>query len=105
MNDMLRNQFGFQGMVVSDWNGIEQVPGCSASSCPEAVNAGIDMIMVPYDWKTLHANVIAQVQQGQISQARLDEAVLRVLEFKSAIGLLDRDFQVGRGVVSEVVGS
>lgn len=105
LDDMLRSQFGFQGMVVSDWNGIEQVPGCSASSCPQAVNAGIDMVMVPYDWKTLHANLIAQVEQGQISQARLDEAVLRVLEFKSAIGLLDRDFQVGRGVVSEVVGS
>ena len=105
MNEMLRNQFGFQGMVVSDWNGIEQVPGCSASSCPEAVNAGIDMIMVPYDWKTLHANLIAQVQQGQISQARLDEAVLRVLEFKSAVGLLDPSFSVGRDVMPEVVGS
>lgn len=105
LDDMLRSQFGFQGMVVSDWNGIEQVPGCSASSCPQAVNAGIDMVMVPYDWKTLHANLIAQVQQGQISQARLNEAVLRVLEFKSALGLLDPSFRVGRDVVPEVVGS
>lgn len=105
LTGLLRDQLGFRGMVVSDWNGIEQVAGCSASSCPQAINAGIDMVMAPYDWRTLLSNLVAQVQQGQISEERLDEAVLRVLKFKADIGLLNPTFEVGRGVSADTVGS
>ena len=105
LTGLLRDQLGFRGMVVSDWNGIEQVAGCSASSCPQAINAGIDMVMAPYDWRTLLSNIVAQVQQGQISEERLDEAVLRVLQFKADIGLLNPTFEVGRGVSADTVGS
>ena len=47
---------GFDGFVVCDWNGIGQVPGCTNASCPQAINAGIDMVMVPNDWKAFIAN-------------------------------------------------
>ena len=105
LTGLLRDTLGFRGMVVSDWNGIEQVAGCSASSCPQAINAGIDMVMAPYDWRALLSNIVAQVQQGQISQERLDEAVLRVLQFKADIGLLTPGFEVGRGVSADTLGS
>jgi beta-glucosidase len=105
LTGLLRETLGFRGMVVSDWNGIEQVAGCSASSCPQAINAGIDMVMAPYDWRSLLSNIVAQVQQGQISEERLDEAVLRVLQFKADIGLLTPGFEVGRGVSADTLGT
>ena len=61
---------GFDGFVVSDWNGIGQVPGCSNDSCAQAINAGIDMVMVPDDWKAFIANTIAQVRDAARSRWR-----------------------------------
>ena len=51
LEDVLRDQLAFRGMVISDWNGIGQVAGCSDTSCAQAINAGIDMVMVPYAWR------------------------------------------------------
>ncbi len=51
VGDVLKQRLGFDGLVVTDWNGIEQVPGCTKWHCPQAINAGIDLIMVPDDWK------------------------------------------------------
>jgi beta-glucosidase len=54
VGDVLKQRLGFDGLVVSDWNGIEQVPGCTKWHCPQAINAGIDLVMVPDDWKAVH---------------------------------------------------
>jgi beta-glucosidase len=89
ITDILKGRLGFDGLVVSDWNGIAQIPGCSNSSCPEAVNAGIDLLMVPDDWKALLTNTVAQVKSGEISQARIDDAVRRILRVKIRSGLMD----------------
>lgn len=105
LTEMLRGQLAFEGMVVSDWNGIAQVAGCNNASCPQAIEAGIDMSMTPYDWKSLMTNLRQEVERGDISEERLDEAVLRVLTFKHRLGLLDPDFEVGRGVAPDVLGS
>lgn len=78
----LKDKMGFDGFVVSDWNGIGQVTGCSDDSCPQAINAGIDMVMVPDKWKTFIANTIAQVKSGEIPLARIDDAVTRILRVK-----------------------
>ena len=85
--DALKTKMGFDGFVISDWNGIAQVPGCSNSSCPQAINAGVDMVMVPDDWKAFIANTVAQVQGGQIPMARIDDAVTRILRVKMRAGL------------------
>ena len=87
LTDALKTKMGFDGFVVSDWNGIAQVPGCTKASCPQAINAGIDMIMVPDDWKEFIANTIRQVQSGQIPMARIDDAVTRILRVKMRAGL------------------
>ena len=92
LTDVLRGQLGFKGFVVSDWNGIGEVAGCTDDSCPKAVNAGIDMLMVPEDWHAALENLIAQVESGVVSEARIDEAVLRILTIKFASGLMDRGF-------------
>jgi beta-glucosidase len=83
----LKRKMGFDGFVVSDWNGIGQVPGCSNASCAQAINAGVDMVMVPDDWKAFIDNTIAQVRSGQIPQARIDDAVRRILRVKLRAGL------------------
>jgi beta-glucosidase len=90
LTDVLKNRMGFDGLVVGDWNGHGQVPGCTNDSCPQAINAGIDLLMVTYDWKTMIENTLKQVKSGEISQARLDDAVRRILRVKMRAGLWDK---------------
>lgn len=90
VTDVLKGRLGFDGLVVSDWNGIEKVPGCTRDHCPQAINAGIDMIMVPDDWKAFIANTIDDVRAGRIPMARIDDAVTRILRVKMRAGLFDR---------------
>lgn len=82
LTDALKQKMGFDGFVVSDWNGIGQIPGCTNASCPQAINAGIDMVMVPDDWKAFIANTIKQVESGAIPMARIDDAVSRIVRVK-----------------------
>lgn len=89
LTGLLRGRMGFTGVVVGDWNGHAQIPGCTNDNCPQALLAGLDIYMVPDDAKTLHANLLAQVKDGTIPMARLDEAVRRVLMMKLRAGVLD----------------
>lgn len=90
LTDVLKDSMAFDGFVVSDWNGIGQVANCSDSDCAQAINAGIDMLMAPEDWEELMFTTIQQVRDGIISEARIDDAVRRILTVKADIGLLDR---------------
>jgi beta-glucosidase len=90
LTGVLKSRMGFDGFIVSDWNGIAEVPGCRNDSCPQAINAGIDMVMVPDDWKAFIANTIAQVKAGEIPMARIDDAVTRILRVKLRAGLFDK---------------
>lgn len=89
LTDVLKDQMGFNGFVVGDWNGHGQVAGCSNESCAQSINAGVDMFMVPEDWKKLHENTLSQVQSGEISMERLDDAVRRILRVKMRAGLFE----------------
>ena len=89
LSDVLVGRMGFDGFVVGDWNGHAQLPGCSASSCASAINAGLDMFMAPRDWKALHRNTVRDVSAGRISAQRLNEAVARVLRVKIRMGLFE----------------
>lgn len=82
LTEVLKGRMGFDGLVIGDWDGHAQLPGCSRLSCPAAVNAGIDVLMAPGGWRGLYANLLAQVRSGAIPDARLDEAVRRVLRVK-----------------------
>lgn len=93
---VLKQRLGFDGVVVSDWNAIEQVAGCKRDHCPAAVNAGIDVFMVPENWKSFIANTVADVREGRIAQARIDDAVSRILRVKMRQGLFDRPISAGR---------
>lgn len=89
LTDVLKDRMGFEGFVVSDWNAQGQIPGCSNASCPQALNAGIDMYMAPDSWKALYDNTLLQAKSGEISMVRLDDAVRRILRAKIKAGLFE----------------
>ena len=91
LTDVLKERLGFDGFVVGDWNGHRFVPGCTVDSCAAAINAGLDMFMVPSDWKALYQNTLAQAQSGEILPERLDDAVRRILRVKIRAGLFEHE--------------
>nr|WP_298898563.1 glycoside hydrolase family 3 protein [uncultured Altererythrobacter sp.] len=88
LTDVLRGGMGFDGLVVGDWNGHGQIKGCTVTDCPQSLMAGLDIYMVPDDWKALMESLTAQVEDGTIPMSRVDEAVTRVLRVKQRAGLL-----------------
>jgi beta-glucosidase len=90
LTDILKNQMGFDGIVVSDWDGIDEVQGCSKDRCAQAINAGIDMVMVPEQWRAFLQNTVAQVRDGDIPMSRIDDAVRRILRVKLRDGLFEK---------------
>lgn len=86
---VLKGRMNFGGFVVTDWNAHGQIAGCTNESCPQAINAGIDMYMAPDSWKALYGSLIAQVKDGTVPMARLDDAVARILRVKLRLGLFD----------------
>ncbi|MDA0900379.1 MAG: glycoside hydrolase family 3 protein [Proteobacteria bacterium] len=89
LTDVLKGRMQFDGFIVGDWNGHGEIPGCTNDNCPEAFNAGVDMYMVPENWKELRTNLLQQISDGIISIERLDDAVTRILNAKARIGLLN----------------
>jgi beta-glucosidase len=90
LTDVLKQQLGFDGLVVSDWDGIDEVQGCSKDKCPQAINAGIDLVMAPTEWKSMIANLIEQVNAQDIPLSRIDDAVTRILRVKLRAGLFEK---------------
>ncbi|WP_207916252.1 exo 1,3/1,4-beta-D-glucan glucohydrolase [Lysobacter sp. N42] len=108
LTEVLKEQMGFDGFVVGDWNGHGQIPGCTNESCPQAANAGLDVYMVPtQSWRPLFDNLVAQVREGIISQERVDDAVRRVLRVKFRAGLFDKPSPANRPLAgrSGIIGS
>ncbi len=89
---LLKNKLGFKGFVISDWQGIDQLPGDYLSDVETSINAGVDMVMVPYDYKTFVADLTTLVNGGQVAKARVDDAVRRILTQKFRLGLFDHPF-------------
>ena len=89
ITDVLKGEMNFMGFVVSDWGAIDQIDQAYYNCVVEAINAGLDMIMTPYDHKKFITTLTQAVEQGDVSMARIDDAVLRILRTKFAIGLFD----------------
>ncbi|MEU6090288.1 glycoside hydrolase family 3 N-terminal domain-containing protein [Streptomyces sp. NPDC047085] len=92
INGVLKGRMGFDGFVISDWNAIDQLPGDYASHVRTSVNAGVDMMMVPYTYKDFTATLVDEVTAGRISERRIDDAVSRILTQKFRLGLFEHPY-------------
>jgi beta-glucosidase len=93
ITNVLKGELGFAGFVISDWNGIDQIdgqPGFTAAEVDAAVNAGIDMVMVPDAWQNFISVLRSEVQAGRIAMSRIDDANRRILTKKFELGLFER---------------
>lgn len=91
LTDVLKEQMGFDGLVVGDWNGHGFVAGATVLNCPQAINAGLDIFMVPDpDWKQLFSNTVEQARTGAIPMTRIDDAVRRILRVKLRANLWEK---------------
>jgi beta-glucosidase len=92
---VLKGELGFDGFVVSDWNGIDQIdgqPGFTAAEVRTAINAGIDMVMVPDAWQNFINLLRSEVQAGRVPMSRIDDANRRILTKKFELGLFEWPF-------------
>ncbi len=92
----LKDQQGFDGFVISDWRGIRQLPGTYADQVRASVNAGVDMFMEPIQapnnptgWDEFIPTLTQLVANGDVSMARIDDAVSRILTAKFELGLFE----------------
>jgi beta-glucosidase len=107
LTDLLKQRMKFDGIVVSDWDGVDEVQGCSKDKCAQAINAGIDMVMVPNDWKGFITNTLEQVHAEKIPMARIDDAVTRILRVKFRAGLFEKGKPSSRPLANkrELIGA
>lgn len=92
INGVLKDRMGFDGFVISDWQAIDQIPGDYASDVRTSINAGLDMIMVPTAYKDFTKTLQDEVTAGRITQARIDDAVSRILTQKFRLGLFEKPY-------------
>jgi beta-glucosidase len=90
ITDVLKHELAFKGFVVSDWAGIYEIPGGEYHAVVTSINAGVDMVMLPTDYKNFIENMQRAMAQGDVSQERLDDAVRRILTAKFKVGLFER---------------
>jgi len=103
LTDVLKGELGFQGFVVSDWGGINQVDPDYYKAVVTAINAGIDMNMVPYYYQMFIDTMKQAVMNGDITQERIDDAVRRILRAKFMLGLFENPY--GDSRLAMTVGS
>jgi len=92
ITDVLKGELGFTGFVVSDWAGIDQISGDYYQSVVTAINAGIDMNMVPQTYARFINALTKAVEAGDVPMSRIDDAVRRILTVKFEMGLFEQPF-------------
>jgi beta-glucosidase len=89
LTDVLKGDLGFEGFLISDYNAIDPLPGDYRNKIKLSANAGMDMFMIPQKWKEAYAALKDLAEKGEVPMSRIDDAVLRILRVKFALGLLD----------------
>ncbi len=95
LTDLLRKELGFKGLVVTDWGDIEnlhtrdRIATTNKEAVMMAINAGIDMSMIAYQYEPFCDDLIALVKEGKVKTSRIDEAVSRILTLKYQLGLFE----------------
>lgn len=92
ITDVLKGEMGFQGFIISDWGGVDEVHPRYREAIKKSINAGVDMVMVPYRFQAFLINLKALVASEEIPMSRIDDAVRRILRIKFQLGLFEYPF-------------
>jgi beta-glucosidase len=107
LTDVLKDELGFQGFLVSDWDAVSQLSGSWNEQVKTAINAGLDMVMLSHSKGARTAADLATalsslVASGDIPESRIDDAVRRILTIKCEMGLLDGDTSIDSSLTSAI---
>jgi beta-glucosidase len=89
LTEILKQELGFEGFLISDYAAIDQLHGDYKSQVAQSINAGMDMAMVPNKHEEFYNTLLALVKEGKVPMSRIDDAVKRILRVKFAMGLID----------------
>ena len=103
LTDVLKGELGFDGFLVSDWMAFMQLDPDPMQALALAINAGLDMVMIPFDYRAFITQVTHAVETGLVPMARIDDAVRRILRVKWELGLFTQPF--GDETLLATVGS
>ncbi|HYW45955.1 MAG TPA: glycoside hydrolase family 3 N-terminal domain-containing protein [Bryobacteraceae bacterium] len=90
LTEILKQELGFQGFLISDYNAIDQMTRDYKEAIGISINAGMDMAMVPTRYREYITDLKALVDEGKVPLARIDDAVTRILRVKFAMGMMDQ---------------
>jgi beta-glucosidase len=88
LTEILKGEMKFEGFLISDYNAIDALPGDYRADIKQSINAGMDMVMVPQKYREFYATLKDLAEKGEVPMARIDDAVLRILRVKFAMGLM-----------------
>jgi beta-glucosidase len=92
LTEILKDELGFEGFLISDYNAIGQIkPGDYKGSVEISINAGMDMAMEPTNYRKFFDTLKELVTEGRVPMSRIDDAVTRILRVKFAMGLMDKN--------------
>jgi beta-glucosidase len=97
LTEILKQEMGFEGFLISDYNAIDQITKDYKSAIEQSINAGMDMVMVPTKYQEFFTLLRDLVKEGRVPMSRIDDAVSRILRVKFAMGLMDK----GRSVMAD----
>ncbi|WP_316823604.1 glycoside hydrolase family 3 N-terminal domain-containing protein [Pedobacter gandavensis] len=96
LTELLKEELNFKGLVVTDWGDIEnlykrdRIAKDDKEAIMLAINAGIDMSMIAYNYETFCDNLLALVKEGKVKESRIDDAVRRILWVKYELNLFEK---------------
>jgi beta-glucosidase len=90
LTDILKQRMRFEGFLISDYNALDQITPDFKEAIAISINAGMDMVMVPKKYREFHELLVKVVKEGGVPLSRIDDAVMRILQVKIAMGLMNR---------------
>jgi beta-glucosidase len=91
LTEILKDELGFEGFLISDYAAIDALPGDYKHKISATINAGMDMVMVPERYQEFYAKLKENAEDGTVPMPRIDDAVRRILRVKFAMGLMDKN--------------
>jgi beta-glucosidase len=100
LTGILKQELGFDGFLISDYNALDELPGTRKQQIAQSINAGMDMVMVPERYAEYFNTLRELVQEGTVPMSRIDDAAVRILRVKFTMGLMnpERSFLADRSL-------